>query len=408
MPDSLAPSIIPTVPNGTPNEDDVLLNDDSAVVESEDLEDEDEDEDEDEHSPTKKDEEDSESKEEEVDEDDEDEEGKKSEIPFDRPSVKDIKAKFPEFFKEFPELKEAFFREQEFTKVFPTVEEAREAAEENVAFSTLSDAALDGDPAPLLESLEKTDAKALKIFSAGFLPALYKRNQEVYHEVVTPVFENLIKQLYKSTDENMRNSALNIAQYIFGEEHAEAIAQGKKTFSTITQLTDEQKKLKERRDQEVSTKFRETYNHVETQINSSLKALILKDFDPNKVFSKFMRNQLADEVVKRIHVQLRSDKAHSTIMSSRWKRAKSNGYTNDDKSKIISTFLARAKSLIPGTSDKVRNLAHGKVSKHSDIRREKIAPERREVNGGRAPNGRASKEVDYRKMSDMDILNLGD
>src|SRR5438445_13483185 len=52
---------------------------------------------------------------------------KDAKIPFDRPTIKAIKAEFPEFFNKFPELKESYLREIEFTKIFPTVEDAKEA-----------------------------------------------------------------------------------------------------------------------------------------------------------------------------------------------------------------------------------------------------------------------------------------
>src|SRR6516225_9215499 len=52
-------------------------------------------------------------------------------IPFYRPPISAIKEKYPNFFKDFPELKESYFREMRFTELFPTVEDAKEAVSEN-------------------------------------------------------------------------------------------------------------------------------------------------------------------------------------------------------------------------------------------------------------------------------------
>lgn len=405
------------VPNGHPNEDDLLLREglDTFGEDSPDEED-DEDESSEEADGTKKEKKgpDTEDKTDDDDEDESNEESedsedddKKPQIPFDRPTVKAIKAEFPEFFTKFPTLKDAYFREIEFTKLFPTIEEAKESFEDNQAFSTLSDAALAGDPTPILESIDKTDSKAFQLFATSFLPALFKRNQETYQEAITPIFEGLIRQMYKSSDDNIKNSGLNIAKFIFGDDHAEDIAKGTKTFSKLTQLTEDQKKTKTENDERVAKGFTDAYNHVESQINLGLKTLILRDFDPNKAFSKFMRNQLADEVVKRIKKQLESDTAHGAVMGARWKRAKSTGYNNDEKSKIVATFLARAKSLIPNTSERVRSLALGKHVENSEKRTRQLAPVKRELNGGRPSSGKTpSEKRDYKKMSDMEILAL--
>ena len=153
-------------------------------------------------------------------------------VPFSRPSIKDIKTKYPSFFEDFPDVKEAIFREARFTQYFPTVEDAKESFTDNEAFTVLSDAALAGDRAPILQSLSKTDAKALQGFSASFLPNLYNQDPEAYSVAVTPLFENLLRQAYKSGDYNMKNSALNLGHYLFGDDGEDSVL-GKKTISKV-------------------------------------------------------------------------------------------------------------------------------------------------------------------------------
>lgn len=330
--------------------------------------------------------------------------------PFSRPSIKDIKGKFPEFFKEFPELKDVIFREANYTQLFPTVEDAKEAFNDNEAFATLSDAALSGDSAPLLESLEKTDSKALNAFACSFLPSLYKRNQEVYSNVVTPLFENLLRQVHKSGDENMKNSAINIATFLFGDDGEDSVL-GKKTLSRAFQITEEQKKSKEQLEIKNANAFREAASDISNQVHRAMTALILKDFDPEKVFSKFIREKLAEEIVSKIDKKLNSDNGHKVVMSARWKRARQNGYTSDEKSKIISTYLARAKSLIPSVKEEVRLAALGKTARAAQERGEKVRNSvnpRKELTGGRVPrNGNnSSNSRDYSKMTDREILDL--
>ena len=333
----------------------------------------------------------------------------KPDIPFDRPTISEIKAEFPDIFKKFPSLKEAFFREVEFTKIFPTIEDAKEAIQENEAFTTLSDSALAGDPAPLLKSLEETDKKAFETFSMSFLPELVKKNSDLYSQVVTPLFQNLIRSVYAEKDDNSKNAALVIAEWIFGSD-GEAVAKGLKSVAKNVQLSEEQKKLKTDKDQRLTGAFIESSRKVELATDKALEALILRSasFDPDKVFAPALRRMGTQEVIKKIKEQLKADKGHMTVMASRWKRARSNGYTSDDESKISATYLARAKSLIPGIASKVAEAMLGTKKRAAEKQGERAVVHPRQNNsgfsGGRQ-NGQVRTQKDYSKMSDLDILN---
>ena len=403
---SVVPTATPgaTAPGKGPkyNEDANLLDDaeDSDVTTSDDEEDEDK-------TPlTETDEEDKEESEEDEEENPEDSE--KPNIPFDRPTIKEIKTKFPDLFKEFPTLREAYFREAAFSELFPTVEDAKEAFNDNEAFTTLSDAVLSGDPEPLLESIEKTDKKALEVFSLSFLPALMKRDNELYSTVVTPLFQNLVQQLFKDKDENTRNAALVLADWIFGSD-GEAIAQGKKSVAQSIKPTEEQAKIKTQKEAANSTAFRQSAGKVQGTVERGLESLIFKSpsFDPDKVFSPSLRRMGAQEVIKQIMAQMSKDSGHMAIMAARWKRARANGYTADDESKIVSAYLARAKSLIPGAASKVSSAMLGTKKAASVVKSDKVRTFSKENNSGRSSgsNGKSSSQLDYSKMSDIDILN---
>jgi len=333
-----------------------------------------------------------------------------AQIPFDRPTVKELKAKYPDLFKDFPTLKEAYFRELEFTKLFPTIEDAKEAFEDNEAFNVLSESTLAGDPAPLLDSVEKADTKALELLSLSFLPTLYKKSQDLYVQAVNPIFQNLVRTLFADKDENTRNAGLVLAEYLFGSD-GEAVAKNQKSVAKVVELSAEQKRLKDQKDQTSATNFRASAGKVQDSVTKNLETLVFKDtnFDPNRVFSPFLRKQGAQEVIKRIMKQLESDKGHMGVMAARWKRARANGYTSDDESKIISTYLARAKSLIPDACSKVSAAMLGTKIKAADNKREQTRSAPKENNSGRTGgsngSGRTSADkVDYSKMSDIDIL----
>ena len=126
------------------------------------------------------------------------------------------------------------------------------------------------------------------------------------------------------------------------------------------------------------------------------------------MFSKFIREKLIDDIISKIDKKLNFDQGHKVVMGARWKRAKQTGYNNDEKSKLISTYLARAKSLIPSVRDEVRRAALGKTIKTAQAHGEKIrstVSSHKEINGGRSSGSRSADTKDYRKMTDMEILN---
>src|SRR5216684_2162863 len=114
---------------------------------------------------------------EEVEEEPKSEETEEDLIIASRPTIKEINAKYPEFFKDFPDLRHAFFREQEFSQIFPTIDDAKEAAENLESFSNLEEFVLSGTSDGLksfLEAAEEGKKGSLQNIVANFLPTLYK------------------------------------------------------------------------------------------------------------------------------------------------------------------------------------------------------------------------------------------
>src|ERR1700690_2002258 len=116
-------------------------------------------------------------------------------FPYERPSIGEIKAKYPEFFKDFPIFRDVVFREIEYTKVFPTIEDAKEANDDSLALSGLRDSVLAGKSEDIFDAINETDKKASERFAISFLPTLHKKDQALYSAAVTPLFENLCRHL---------------------------------------------------------------------------------------------------------------------------------------------------------------------------------------------------------------------
>ena len=138
-----------------------------------------------------------------------------------RPTVKEVKASYPEFFKKFPDMQHMLFREQEYASLFPTIEDAKMAAEEAETLSRLRDLVTSGGQKEFEEFLGGVkDVDGLKSMAANFLPALYNLDRNLYFKATQPVALALIQNAFRQGmlgNENLKNAALVISQFAFGD-----------------------------------------------------------------------------------------------------------------------------------------------------------------------------------------------
>lgn len=337
-----------------------------------------------------------------------------------RPSIKQIKEKFPTLFKEFPQFKDIYFREQEYSKMFPTVADAHQAAEDSEAFSNIRDGVMSGNIGSFFKAVQEADENALANIAPNLLPALNKISPEVHYQAVLPILENLTRTLYaegakygdSEIGNNLKNSALHLSQFLFGDK-AEDVATGK--FSNLTKQTPKVDPERERWEAERATTFM-----TETQdgMLSGLKGAIMARgqhnkllIDPEGVLPDFTKDAMVERIMQRVGEQLEADPVHKRHMQNLWKQARQSGYKGDWKSRLTTAYLERAKSLIPGIRSRLVAEVYGTASVKSNkqVDKAKALTSRKEPGqGGKesipGPKVFNPKQVDYRKTSDMDIL----
>lgn len=338
----------------------------------------------------------------------EEKEGEEKTHPFDRPTIAQIKAKFPDLFKTFPQLQDVYFREREYTKLFPTVDDAKEAAENNTAFVNIQEDVMKGNGEQFFEALKETDTKALGRFADTLMATLSRVDKTAFLRAANPVVEDICRQMYakgkRENNENISNSAEFVAEYFFGDAK---YATGDKTSVAPKPAAAETEVATER------TQFeRERYDvalrDVSTSAMKSLMGLIDNEkLDPSGTLSPFIRKTIIDNVLKDIGEAVVGDKAHMRYMDTLWANAKRGGYR--DLSRIESAYLARAKGLVSALRAKYVSEATGRKMKTAQADKTKIQniQSRKDVtaSGSASRSGGSGGKVDYRKSSDMDILN---
>ena len=340
--------------------------------------------------------------------------------PHERPTIAQLKEKFPELFKTFPALRDVYFRESEYSKLFPSIEDAKEASENNVAFQNIREEVLSGDIGKFFTAVKEADEKSLEKICDNILPSLYKISPYIHWRASLPLLENVARSLFQEgnrlNNDDLRNSALHLSNFLFNDNGE--VAAGKRTLSKAQPVeSEERRQLEEDRKKFETQQYRTFSSSVSHDALSGLKALVLtKDkegksrIDPEGVFSDFIKNSIIDKVMTEVQDQMQSDRDHIRYMDSLWAKAKKAGYTGDWKSSIISAYLARAKSLVPAIRSRLVSEALGTSSNINGKKSKLVETQTSRKESG--SSGREAKEsktidsrrVDWAKTSDIDLL----
>lgn len=287
---------------------------------------------------------------EEVEEDEtkDDDEAEAEEEELARVSLSKVKAKYPDFFKEFPQLKVAFFREQEYSRIFPDVKSAEAAAENSLLYDDLKDVVLKGNVEKILTDIKGVSEASLKKFAGNFLPTLNKLDKDTYIQVTAPIIQNVIKSVIaegaRIKDDKIQEAAKLVNEIIFGDKEYKQ---------------PEPKEKDEELDKEREEFLKVKHNDLLTAVIAVTDKELIKevgDIDPTGLLKDKpkLKAKIQKEIIEAVKDALHKDEAHMRNMSSLLEREKRSGYKGQLKDSIITAFLSRAKALVPKIRREIR------------------------------------------------------
>lgn len=344
---------------------------------------------------------------------DEEEEEEEVEFASRRPSYKEVKEKYPNLFKDFPGLRDAFFREGAYSKVFATVEDAQEAQDELDTLQDLRDKVLEGDIEVIFQATKDANVRSFDKLVDNLLPTLYKTDADAFSRAITPSIENLVRMAYREglgkSDEDLQNAALGLSEWFFGtKDVARGVASGNNARNrqgSDKHQEQENQLDRDRKDFEAQ-RFRDAYNIVYADCNDAMRGEVAEGLDPDKELSPYLKDKLIDDVLSAIDKELQKDPDHLALMNSKWRRAKQDGYSRESLRRIVNAYRARAKSLIPTVRSRMKSKALGVSAKKAQNADE--ARSRKEIPAGGVHQGSnrnpSPQDIDWRHTSDADIL----
>lgn len=384
--------------------DDVTPNDDDEEQETIDLVD-----DEDKEEKPKKSKEKKEEKKEEDDEEDEDEDLEDILEEIEEPDDdklelvtpvkrKEILAKYPKLFKDFPYLEKAYYREQQFTEMFPTIDEAKEAQGKSQALDKFEDDLFKGDVGTVLQAVKQQDQESFYRIVDNYLPSLHKADPAAYLHVVGNLTKQtiiaMLEEAKASSDEHVRNNLQLTAQELHKFVFNSSQFTPPKNLSQPLEKSDGKETELERREKEFAERqFTSVRDDLNTRVNNTLQSTLQQNIDPRDSMTEYVKKNAVREASEALATAMQGDKRFGEIMNRLWKNAHSKGYTPDSIDSIRKAYLSRAKTLLPSVIKKARNNAlkgMGKKVKTSDTSRSPRRDKKETIS--QVPSGMSSLE----------------
>jgi len=331
-----------------------------------------------------------------------------------RPSAKAIVKKFPGIFKEFPGLKDAYFNERLYREAVGTPEAAKQAVERSEILEKFEETLTAGDFSLTLTALAKSHPESVVRMAKNFPPTLYKNDQDTYMEAVRPVIVNALKYArgegQKHGNNNLINSIKHVAKVLDLPVDLE-LPQPRESAKEDP----EKKKIEEDRKELLAERRIDFEEKTGKSAMGFVRTKLVKSLANVQGLSEFTKNAVVKNCMEKLGLQLRNNKEHMRLMQTLWTQAERAGYKGDWADRLVGTYLNRARQILPAIRQSELNEAMGRKKSPQagtppgkpQVRKATPGNQagRTLVRQGFKPGTVQSKDIDYSRTSDLDILN---
>src|SRR5712672_940877 len=269
------------------------------------------------------------------------------------PSRKEIKAKFPTLFKEFPQLEQAFYREREYTSLFPSLSDAREAKESIEEYAGFQSELMHGNIEGVLKSVKNSDPKAfdkiadsildslVRVDANSHLPTTRKITKGVLYQI-----NQLAKQNIKKNPEDKRAQQLEIATELLHDAIFNTAEVGLDP-EEVKRADPEREKFDNDRNEFEKARFADAFNKVSSKVDSVLTNSVTQNIDLKGILPPYVKAVVIKDVMKELDRQLVGDKPFKSLVDKLWMKAKTDNYSGNAMSNLETALKNKAKSILP-------------------------------------------------------------
>lgn len=326
---------------------------------------------------------------------------------------KEILAKYPKLFKDFPYLEKAYYREQQFTEVYPTIQDARVAAQKAQILDATEQQVMSGDITSVLAAAKQESQESFHKIADNYLPALKAVDQQAYFHVLGNVIKDTIITMVREgralgeQGAPLQAAANVLNQFVFGSQN----------FSPPTTLSRQVKPEEQNREQtfrqqeqqRIYGQFTSVKDDLQTKADNVLKSTIAGHIDPNSTMTDYVKNHATKEAFDTLEGLLAKDMRFRSLLDKLWEKAFQSGFDKTSTDRIKSAYLSKAKTLLPSVIQKARNDALRGLGRRKAEENDILTPKKGPIGSGKSASppsgGRIRKPGDIpRGMSTLDVL----
>lgn len=268
---------------------------------------------------------------------------------------KEILAKYPDLFKTFPYLEKAYYRDQQFTEILPTIDDAKMAVEKATALDNI-EAALDrGDTTDLLSRLKSADPEAFNRNVDNYMANLLKVDERAWGHVLGDVtnktIQAMVTEAKNSNNDTLRAAAQVLNQFVFGSSEFKET----KPLAKVQTENEEEKRISEREKDLVRRQYESARDSLSSRIDNVLKRTITENIDPRDSMTDYVRNTAIEKATTQLMNLIDSDSRFKVIKDKLWDNVFANNFSQQSLDKLRSTYLSKAKTLLPSVIRQARN-----------------------------------------------------
>jgi hypothetical protein len=322
---------------------------------------------------------------------------------------KEILAKYPTLFKDFPYLEKAYYREQQFTEVFPTIQDARISAEKAQILDAAEKQVMNGDITMFLQAAKAENDEAFNKIADNYLPTLRKVDQQAYYHVLGNVIKDTIITMVRE-GRNLGDqgapltAAANVLnQFIFGSQ--KFTPPGRLSTPVDPQVVQARQEIQQNQQRQVMHTFTNVRDDLQTRADNVLRSTIDGHIDPNKTMTEYVKEHATKEAFDKLEDLIGQDTRFRGMLDKLWERAFKSGFDKESTDRIKSAYLSKAKTLLPSVIKSARNKA---LRERSDSNQDLMASKKGPIARGSTPrpsSGKFRKAADIpHGMSTLDVL----
>jgi len=323
---------------------------------------------------------------------------------------KEILAKYPKLFKDFPYLEKAYYREQQFTEILPTVNDARVAVEKASILDNAERQIQSGDIGPILAAAKADGQETFNRIADNYLPALRAVDQQAYYHVLGNVIKDTIITMVREGralgDQGapLQAAANVLNQFIFGSQNFTPPQNLSRQADPREQSREQQ--YQQREQERFYSTFESVKTDLQTKADNVLKSTIDGHLDPNGTMTDYVKSHARQEAFNNLESLIGQDTRFRSLLDKLWEKAYETNFDKQSTDRIKSAYLSKAKTLLPTVIKKARTDALKGLGRQGND--ESIVLKRGPVTSGRstAPSSgkiKSAKDIP-RGMSTLDVL----